>query len=133
MDEMTNLSNGTGERVLIVEDDPATRTGLAELVQNWGFQTDEAADGEEAVTLDREVGGTPGQLRRTLCEVDADAGETHTETDLRGVRTAGGAGRRARAVQLLTQQVLEENAAALVSGRVDVGDVVTDDVHESLV
>ena len=38
-----------GERVLIVEDDPATRTGLAELVQAWGFQTDEAPDGEEAL------------------------------------------------------------------------------------
>ena len=38
-----------GERVLIVEDDPATRTGLAELVQAWGFLTDEAADGEEAM------------------------------------------------------------------------------------
>jgi DNA-binding NtrC family response regulator len=38
-----------GERVLIVEDEPATRTGLAELVQAWGFQTDEAADGEEAM------------------------------------------------------------------------------------
>jgi len=37
------------ERVLIVEDDSATRTGLAELVQAWGFQTDEAADGEEAM------------------------------------------------------------------------------------
>src|SRR5687767_9014105 len=35
------------ERVLIVEDDPATRTGLAELVRAWGFQTDEAPDGEE--------------------------------------------------------------------------------------
>ena len=40
---------GVGERVLIVEDDPATRTGLAELVQAWGFQTDEAPDGEEAL------------------------------------------------------------------------------------
>ena len=38
-----------GERVLIVEDDSATRSGLAELVQAWGFQTDEAADGEEAM------------------------------------------------------------------------------------
>jgi DNA-binding NtrC family response regulator len=37
------------ERVLIVEDDPATRSGLAELVQAWGFQTDEAADGEDAM------------------------------------------------------------------------------------
>jgi DNA-binding NtrC family response regulator len=38
-----------GERVLIVEDDPATRSGLAELVGAWGFQTDEAADGEEGL------------------------------------------------------------------------------------
>jgi DNA-binding NtrC family response regulator len=37
------------ERVLIVEDDPATRSGLAELVQAWGFHTDEAADGEDAM------------------------------------------------------------------------------------
>jgi DNA-binding NtrC family response regulator len=34
---------------LIVEDDPSTRTGLAELVQAWGFMTDEAPDGEEAL------------------------------------------------------------------------------------
>ena len=38
-----------GERVLIVEDDPSTRSGLAELVHAWGFFTDEAADGEEAM------------------------------------------------------------------------------------
>ena len=38
-----------GERVLIVEDDPSTREGLAELVQTWGFQTEEAADGEEGL------------------------------------------------------------------------------------
>src|SRR5215204_6887536 len=38
-----------GERVLIVEDDPATRVGLSELVNAWGFQTDEAVNGEEAL------------------------------------------------------------------------------------
>ena len=38
-----------GERVLIVEDDPSTRSGLAELVHAWGFHTDEAGDGEEAM------------------------------------------------------------------------------------
>jgi DNA-binding NtrC family response regulator len=37
------------ERVLIVEDDPATRIGLAELVGAWGFTTDEAGNGEEAM------------------------------------------------------------------------------------
>jgi len=43
----TTTTENPGERVLIVEDDPATRSGLAELVQAWGFQTDEASDGEE--------------------------------------------------------------------------------------
>jgi DNA-binding NtrC family response regulator len=45
----TDTLPAVAERVLIVEDDPATRTGLAELVQAWGFQTDEAADGEAAM------------------------------------------------------------------------------------
>jgi DNA-binding NtrC family response regulator len=49
MTDETDSQPLVGERVLIVEDDPATRTGLAELVQAWGFQTDEAADGEEAM------------------------------------------------------------------------------------
>src|ERR671916_3514407 len=44
-----NTQPQPGERVLIVEDDPATRTGLAELVQAWGFQTDEAFDGEDGL------------------------------------------------------------------------------------
>ena len=46
---LTDLPPSNGERVLIVEDDPATRTGLSELVQAWGFYTDEAADGEDAL------------------------------------------------------------------------------------
>jgi DNA-binding NtrC family response regulator len=37
------------ERVLIVEDDAATRAGLAELVRTWGFATEAAANGEEAL------------------------------------------------------------------------------------
>jgi DNA-binding NtrC family response regulator len=39
----------TAERVLIVEDDPATRSGLTELVRAWGFTAEEAADGAEAL------------------------------------------------------------------------------------
>ena len=50
MDDVAPDQQSTsGERVLIVEDDPATRSGLAELVQAWGFQTDEAPDGEEGL------------------------------------------------------------------------------------
>jgi DNA-binding NtrC family response regulator len=47
IDEPAGVSENAGERVLIVEDDTSTRSGLAELVQTWGFQTEEAADGEE--------------------------------------------------------------------------------------
>jgi DNA-binding NtrC family response regulator len=39
----------SGERVLIVEDEPSTRLGLTELVRTWGFTTESAADGEEAL------------------------------------------------------------------------------------
>jgi DNA-binding NtrC family response regulator len=49
IDEAQGIGDNAGERVLIVEDDPSTRTGLAELVQAWGFQTDEASDGEEGL------------------------------------------------------------------------------------
>ena len=45
----TDAGLPTAERVLIVEDDPATRVGLAELVGAWGFTTDEAGNGEEAL------------------------------------------------------------------------------------
>ena len=37
------------DRVLIVEDDPTTRFGLTELVRTWGFSTEGAADGQEAL------------------------------------------------------------------------------------
>ena len=39
----------SAERVLIVEDDPATRSGLTELVRTWGFNAESAADGAEAL------------------------------------------------------------------------------------
>ena len=39
----------TQERVLIVEDEVNERTGLAELVSSWGYRTETAADGVEAM------------------------------------------------------------------------------------
>src|SRR5436190_738839 len=42
-------STTSGERVLIVEDEPTTRDGLTELVSSWGFITESAADGQEAL------------------------------------------------------------------------------------
>ncbi len=72
------------ERVLIVEDDPATRVGLTELVRTWGFLADSAEDGEEA--LEKVTTFRPGivvtdlvmprmdghQLLNALREVDVD-------------------------------------------------------------
>ena|SRR5579872_6577681 len=46
------------EKVLIVEDEPNARTGLAELVGAWGYRTDTAKDGLEA--LDKIVSWAPG-------------------------------------------------------------------------
>jgi DNA-binding NtrC family response regulator len=37
------------ERVLVVEDDRATRLGLTELIESWGFAAEGAGDGEEAL------------------------------------------------------------------------------------
>ncbi len=37
------------ERVLVVEDDPATRMGLTELVRTWGFLAESAEDGEDGL------------------------------------------------------------------------------------
>jgi DNA-binding NtrC family response regulator len=38
------------ERVLIVEDEPAARSGLEQLVRSWGFLAESAGDGEEALS-----------------------------------------------------------------------------------
>ena len=42
-------ARGSGERVLVVEDDRATRLGLTELIGSWGFLAEGAADGEEGL------------------------------------------------------------------------------------
>src|SRR6202142_839665 len=39
----------TQERVLIVEDEENERTGLAELISGWGYRTDTAVDGVDAL------------------------------------------------------------------------------------
>jgi DNA-binding NtrC family response regulator len=42
--------------ILVVDDDAATREGLAALLQSWGYRTSAAADGREALTsCDREL------------------------------------------------------------------------------
>jgi DNA-binding NtrC family response regulator len=48
----------TNERVLIVEDEENERTGLAELVHAWGYRTETARDGLEA--LEKVMAWSPG-------------------------------------------------------------------------
>jgi DNA-binding NtrC family response regulator len=48
----------TTERILIVEDEENERSGLAELIRAWGYETDTAADGIEA--LERMAAINPG-------------------------------------------------------------------------
>src|SRR5262249_26341016 len=42
-------TKAVSERVLIVEDEPAARSGLEQLVKSWGFVAESAGDGEEAL------------------------------------------------------------------------------------
>jgi DNA-binding NtrC family response regulator len=80
----TSVAPGVGERLLIVEDEVATRVGLTELVRNWGFLAESAADAEDALTkvttfrpgiiiTDLAMPGVSGlDLLRTLQEQDRD-------------------------------------------------------------
>jgi len=43
------MNDEISERVLVVEDNAAERTGLTELVRSWGFQAEDAIDGEDAL------------------------------------------------------------------------------------
>src|SRR5258708_36292241 len=45
------------EKVLIVEDEESARTGLAELVSAWGYRTETARDGLDA--LDKVIAWSP--------------------------------------------------------------------------
>ena len=38
-------------KILIVDDEPAARTGLSEMVTDWGYQTQVASNGEEALAI----------------------------------------------------------------------------------
>jgi two-component system response regulator HydG len=46
----------SGAKVLVVDDDPATRDGLAVLLKNWGYSSSSAPDGHTALKLcDKEL------------------------------------------------------------------------------
>ncbi len=53
-DARTGRQGATGSTILLIEDVPATRTGLAELLRMRGHAVKEAGDGEEGLRLLRE-------------------------------------------------------------------------------
>ncbi len=59
---MGETATGTPTRVLIVDDEENQRTGLAEMISAWGFATETAADGEEALA---KLEGFPAQVLLT--------------------------------------------------------------------
>src|SRR5438309_7707082 len=81
----TTETKAISERILIVEDEPAARNGLEQLVKSWGFVADSAADGVEAlekvttfrpaiVITDLVMPGMDGlELLRALQQQGADA------------------------------------------------------------
>ena len=40
-------------KILVVDDEPAEREGLARLVGQWGYEVETASSGEEALNLTR--------------------------------------------------------------------------------
>ena len=44
-------SDMSKQRILIVDDEPSAREGLARLVSNWNFNTNSAENGEKALAL----------------------------------------------------------------------------------
>ena len=52
---MASESQGTRERVLIAEDDAAQRLGLQQLLKSWGYNVDDASDGQEALNKIAEI------------------------------------------------------------------------------
>src|SRR6266581_9431045 len=48
-ENLDEAAHVVAERVLIVEDEPAARNGLEQLVKSWGFVAESACDGEEAL------------------------------------------------------------------------------------
>lgn len=43
------MAESSRARVLVVEDDPSAREGLAELIRTWGYRPETASDGVEAL------------------------------------------------------------------------------------
>jgi DNA-binding NtrC family response regulator len=51
------MTQGTGERIMVVDDDPGIRRTLKLLLSKAGYEVTQASDGQEALRLWRDHGG----------------------------------------------------------------------------
>jgi DNA-binding response OmpR family regulator len=89
------LTEGSGHRVLVVEDDPSTQRALATILRQEGYTVIQARDGAEAIRLWRDSGAD--LVLMDLVMPDKDGIETIVELrasdpDIRIVAMSGGAG-----------------------------------------
>ena len=110
----------------------------AVLVEGTGARVERlaarAGDLEPAAPVDGEVERVGGLGQRALDVQVADADGAHAEADLRALRhhvLAAAVGHALGALRLV-DQIGEFGAGALERGRVDVGDVVGDDLNVGL-
>ena len=78
----TTETKAISERVLIVEDEPAARVGLEQLVKSWGFLAESAGDGEEA--LDKVTTFRPAIVITDLVMPRLDGLRTARELKIKG-------------------------------------------------
>ena len=105
-----NVKMTQSERVLIVEDDAAARVGLEQLVRNWGFAAESAADGDEA--LEKVTSFRPAIVITDLVMPRMDGLAL-----LRALQSAG-RGRRRRCI-LTAQGTVETAVEAMKEGAYD--------------
>ena len=93
-------------------------------------------DNKEIISVDHDIERISGRLCRTLTgNVDIDSATLYAEADLSGIDTTGSRRgiRSARSLRRLAHQVAEGNRTGLISRRIYVCNVVTDNVHLGLV
>ena len=66
------------ERVLIVEDEPAARLGLEQLVKSWGFVAESASDDEGAPVAGRALASTVAPRSQALTPIPRAKMQTMT-------------------------------------------------------
>lgn len=101
-----------GRRVLVVDDNAASRTILVAILEHFGYAVGTAASGEEALAQLANGGFDAVTVDRTLPGIDG-------EETVRRLR-AGGAAGRAVAVVAVTGHVLPEDRASFLNAGADV-------------